>query len=66
MSKLTNFEKEVYAFIKAQGEVQISNLPRRMWGAIPKLRNAGQVKTYKRPTVLGASKKQTFVKAIEE
>lgn len=66
MSKLTDFERDVYAFIKAQGEVPVSNLPKRMWGAIPKLTNSGRVKTYKRPTVPWASKKQKFVKAIEE
>ena len=37
-----------------------------MWGAIPNLKNAGLVKTYKKPTAPWASKKHTFVKALEE
>lgn len=65
MSKLTTFEQKVYDFIKAQGEVQISNIPKRMWGVIPHLKSAGRVKTYKKPTVPWASKKQLFVKAVE-
>jgi hypothetical protein len=65
LSKLTNFEQKVYYLIKAQGEVQVSNIPKRMWGAIPNLKNAGRVKTYKKPTVPWALKKKTFVKAVE-
>jgi hypothetical protein len=37
LSKLTKFEKKVYDFIKEQDEVQISNIPKKMWGAIPNL-----------------------------
>jgi hypothetical protein len=66
LSKLTEFEKKVYDFIKAQGDVQVSNMPKRMWGAIPNLKNAGLVKTYRKPTTPWASKKKTFVKASEE
>jgi hypothetical protein len=65
LSKLTSFENKVYDFIKDQGEVLVSNLPKNMMGAIPNLKNAGRVITYKKPTVQWASKKQTFVKAIE-
>jgi len=65
-SKLTEFERKVYAFIKAQGDVQVSNIPKRMWGAIPNLKSAGLVKSYRRPTTPWASKKQTFVKTLEK
>jgi len=41
-------------------------MPKRMWGAIPNLKNAGLVKTYKKPTTPWASKKKTFVQAFEE
>jgi hypothetical protein len=37
-----------------------------MWGAIPNLKKAGLVKTYKRPTTQWASKKKTFIKTMEE
>ena len=66
MSKITEFEKKVYDFIKVAGELQVSNIPKMMWGAIPNLKNAGLVKTYKKPTAPWASKKHTFVQALEE
>ena len=37
-----------------------------MWGAIPNLKTAGLVKTYKKSTTPWASKKKTFVKALEK
>jgi hypothetical protein len=37
-----------------------------MWGAIPNLKTARLVKTYKKPTTPWASKKKTFVKALQE
>ncbi|MEJ2281498.1 MAG: hypothetical protein P8X97_06260 [Candidatus Bathyarchaeota archaeon] len=66
MLKLTEFENKVFELIKNQGELQISNIPKRMLGAIPNLKNAGLVKTFKKPTTKWASKKHTFVKAIEK
>lgn len=66
MTKITKFEKKVYDFIKIQDELQVSNIPKMMWGAIPNLKNAGLVKTFKRPTNPWASKKHTFVKVIED
>jgi hypothetical protein len=66
MSKLTKFEKKVFDLIKGQGEIQISDLPMRMHGAIPKLKNNGLIKTYRKPTTPWASKKHTFVKILEE
>jgi hypothetical protein len=62
--KLTDFEKEVYEFIKERGELLVSNVPKGMSGAIPNLKNAGLLKTFKKPTTQSASKKKTFVKAI--
>jgi hypothetical protein len=66
MSKTTIFEKKVYAFIKVKGELQVANLPKMMWGAIPNLKNAGLVKTFKKPTTPWALKKKTFVQALEK
>jgi hypothetical protein len=63
--KLTDFEKEVYEFIKERDEMLVSNVPKHMSGAIPNLKNAGLLKTFKKPTTQNASKKKTFVKAIE-
>ena len=37
-----------------------------MRGAIPNLKTAGLVKTYKKPSTPWASKKKTFVQALEE
>jgi hypothetical protein len=37
-----------------------------MWGAIPKLKNAGLVETYKKPTTQWESKKHTFVKILKK
>ena len=61
MSKITDFEKEVYEFIKLKGEIQVTNIPKMMWGAIPNLKNAKLVKTCKKPTTPWAQKKHTFV-----
>jgi hypothetical protein len=36
-----------------------------MWGAIPNLKTAGLVETYKKPTAPWAPKKHTFVKILE-
>ena len=64
--KITKFEKKTYSYIKEQGEVKVSNIPKMMWGAIPNLKNAGLVKTYKKTTTPWASKKHTFVKIVEQ
>ena len=65
-TKITEFEKKTYDYIKEQGEVPVSIVPKMMWGAIPNLKKAGLVKTYKKQTSPWASKKHTFVKTIEE
>jgi hypothetical protein len=64
--KITEFEKKTYDYIKEQGEVKVSNIPKMMWGAIPNLKTAGLVETYKKPTAPWASKKHTFVKILED
>ena len=66
MSKITEFEKKAYDYIKLQGAVSVTNIPKMMWGAIPNLKNAGLVKTFKKPSTPWASKKHKFVKALEE
>jgi hypothetical protein len=50
LAELTEFEKKAYDFIKEQGELQIYNMPKQMWGAIPNLKNARLIKTYKKVT----------------
>jgi hypothetical protein len=65
MSKtITEFEQKTYDFINEQDGIQVSSLPKNMWGAIPALKNAGLVETYKKSTAPWASKKHTFVKII--
>jgi hypothetical protein len=63
---ITEFEKKTYDYIKEKGGMRVSNLPKMMWGAIPKLKTAGLVETYKKPTTPWASKKHTFVKILEK
>jgi len=66
MSKeLTEFEKEVYSFIKECGEVLTSNIPPKMMGTIPHLKNKGLVEVYKKTTSPWASKKRKFVRVME-
>jgi len=64
--KLTEFEKTVYDFIKEHSEIIISNVPKNMNGAIPNLKSAGLVETFRKPVNPWASKKKTFVKAINK
>jgi hypothetical protein len=64
--KLTEFEKKVYYFIKEQNEMIVSNLPKKMSGAIPNLINAGLLKTLRKTVSPWASKKKTFVKAVNK
>jgi len=67
MSKtITEFEKKTYDLINEQNGLQISSLPKMMWGAIPSLKNAGLVETYKKSTAPWASKKHTFVRVLEQ
>ena len=64
--ELTEFEREVYNFIKEQGETPTSSIPPRMMGAIPTLKNKGLVEVYKKHTSPWSSKKRKFVKAKED
>ena len=67
MRELTEIEKETYNFIKEVGEIQTTNLPnKRMWGAIPNLRNMGLVEVFKKYTSLFRSRKKKFVKIKEQ
>ena len=63
--ELTEFEREVYEFIKKRGELLTTNMPARMMGAIPNLKNKGLVEVFKRRTSPWGSKKRKFVKVIE-
>lgn len=58
---LTDFESEVLEFIKKRGDMLTTNIPPRMSGAIPNLRQKGFVDVYKRTTSRWASKKRKFV-----
>ena len=64
--KLTEFEKKVYDFIKEHDEMIVSNVPKNMSGAIPNLITAGLIERFRKPTSPWASKKKTFVKAINK
>ena len=64
--KLTEFEKKVYDFIKEHDEIIVSDVPKNMRGAIPNLKNAGLLKTFRKTASPWASKKKTFVKAINK
>ena len=59
--KLTEFEKKVYDFIKEHGEMIVSNVPKNMSGAIPNLKNAGLLETFRKPASPWVSKKQDAV-----
>ena len=59
-------EKKTYSFIKNVGEIQTTNLPKSMWGAIPSLKNKGLVKIFKKYTSYFRSRKKKFVKVIEK
>jgi hypothetical protein len=63
--ELTDFEKQVYDFIKEREEVLISSIPARMRGAIPTLKKVGLIEIFKKRMAPRASKKRKFVKTIE-
>lgn len=60
--ELTAFEQEVYAFVKARGEILTTDMPRWMSGVIPNLKNKGVIEVFKKKTSRWASKKRKFVK----
>ena len=63
--KLSEFEKQVYDFIKEHNEMIVYNVPRNMSGALPNLINAGLLETFRKPRPW-ASKKRKFVKALNK
>jgi len=63
--ELTDFEREVYRFIKRRGELLTTNIPVRMMGSIPNLKNKGLIDVFKRRTSPWGSKKRKFVRVIE-
>ncbi|MCW4034786.1 MAG: hypothetical protein NWF03_05420 [Candidatus Bathyarchaeota archaeon] len=63
--KITDIEQQVYDYIKERGELIVSDVPRNMKGAIPNLKNAGLLETFRKPVTQWASKKKMFVKALE-
>jgi hypothetical protein len=66
MSKnLTDFEKEVYDFVKERGEMLTTNIPSRMSGAVPNLKNKGLIEIYKKTMSRWASKKRKFIRTKE-
>jgi hypothetical protein len=65
LSKITERERKVYDYINEREEIIVSNLPRNMMGAIPKLENVGLIKTFRKNVTPWASKKHTFVKSLE-
>jgi len=62
MRELSVIEKKTYDFIKDAGEIQTTNLPKRMWGAIPNLKNRELVEVFKKYTSYFRSRKKKFVK----
>ena len=62
VNKLTEFEKEVYDFIKGHGVILTSNMPPGMSGVIPNLKNKGVIEVFKKRTSRWASKKRKFVR----
>ena len=66
LNGLTEFEHEVYEFIKRHGEVMTVNIPPKMRGAIPSLVRKGLVEVYKRYTnPFASSGKKKFVRVKE-
>jgi alpha-L-fucosidase len=62
---LTELEKEVYDFVKARGEVLTTNIPTRMRGSIPNLRDKGLIEVYKKITSERRMKKRKFLRIKE-
>jgi len=62
MEKLSEMENKTYKFIEKVGEIQTTNLPKRMWGAIPNLKNKGLVEVFKKYTSYFRSRKKKYVK----
>jgi len=59
---LTEFEKDVYDFVKGRGEVLTSNVPARMSGVVSNLKNKRVIEVFKKSTCRWASRKRKFVR----
>ena len=66
VQNLGEMEQKTYSFIKNVGEIQTTNLPKQMWGAIPNLKNMGLVEVFKKYTSYFKSRKKKFVKIKNE
>ena len=64
--KLTEFEKKVYDYIKEHNEINVTSIPKNMCGAIPNLKNAGFVETFRKPMNPWAKKKLTCVRTTNK
>ena len=64
--KITVLEQQVYDYIKERDELIVSDVPKNMRGAIPTLKNAGLVETFRKTVTQWATKKKTFVKALKK
>jgi hypothetical protein len=64
--EVSDVEREVYEYIKEQGELLTKNVPARMRGAIPNLKNKGLVELIKKRTSIFSYKKRKFVKIKED
>ncbi len=62
LEDLSELERKTYEIIKEAGEIQPKNLPDRMVGAVPNLKNKGLVEIYNKHTSLFRRKKKKFVK----
>ena len=62
-SELTEFENEIYDFIRKHGDVLTTDIPTRLSGAIPNMKNKGVIEIFKKNTSRWAPKKRKFVRA---
>ncbi len=61
MEGLTDFEKKVYQFFLEKGEISLHDIPRRMMGAIPKLKRRGLIDIIKKTPNPWTLKKHKFI-----
>ncbi|MGD2200255.1 MAG: hypothetical protein PVJ38_01320 [Candidatus Bathyarchaeota archaeon] len=62
---LSDVERTVYELISRAGEIMAKDIPSKMAGAVPSLKNKGLVEVYKKPASLVSRKKQTFIRVID-
>lgn len=61
MEKLTDFEEKIYQFFLERREVSLSDVPKRMMGAIPKLNRMGFIEIVKKTASPWSKKKRKFI-----